>query len=126
MKTLVLAAFVAALAGPALAQQTAAPGVHASAKGDVLADAHGMTLYVFAKDAPGRSACSGACAVNWPPAAATAEAQASGAFSIIVRDDGARQWAHEGRPLYTWSKDQAPGDITGDGFLNGAWHLAMP
>jgi predicted lipoprotein with Yx(FWY)xxD motif len=29
-------------------------------------------------------------------------------------------------PLYTWTKDQKPGDTTGDGFLNGAWHVAKP
>ena len=31
-----------------------------------------------------------------------------------------------GGPLYTWTKDTKPGDITGDGFLNGAWHIAKP
>lgn len=44
----------------------------------------------------------------------------------LERDDGSRQWAYKGKPLYTFAKDAKPGDITGDGFLNGAWHLAMP
>jgi predicted lipoprotein with Yx(FWY)xxD motif len=35
-------------------------------------------------------------------------------------------WAYKGKPLYTFKKDTAPGDIHGDGFLNGAWHLATP
>jgi predicted lipoprotein with Yx(FWY)xxD motif len=34
--------------------------------------------------------------------------------------------AYKGRPLYTWKNDKKPGDITGDGFLNGAWHIAQP
>ena len=34
--------------------------------------------------------------------------------------------AYKGKPLYTFAKDQKAGDITGDGFLNGAWHLATP
>ena len=40
--------------------------------------------------------------------------------------DGSKQWAYKGKPLYTFAKDTKPGDVTGDGFLNGAWHLAMP
>ena len=42
------------------------------------------------------------------------------------RDDGSKQWAYKGKPLYTWIKDTKPGDISGDGFLNNAWHIAMP
>ncbi len=49
-----------------------------------------------------------------------------GLFTVITRDDGGKQWAYKGKPLYTWQKDQKPGDITGDGFLNGAWHIAQP
>jgi predicted lipoprotein with Yx(FWY)xxD motif len=47
-------------------------------------------------------------------------------YTIITRDDGSNQWAYKGRPLYTWKDDKKPGDITGDGFLNGAWHIAQP
>lgn len=32
----------------------------------------------------------------------------------------------KGMSLYTFDKDTRPGDTTGDGFLNGAWHLARP
>ena len=41
------------------------------------------------------------------------------------RDDGAKQLAYKGKPLYYWSKDQKPGDRTGDG-VNGVWHVAKP
>jgi predicted lipoprotein with Yx(FWY)xxD motif len=97
-----------------------------SAKGKVLTNDSGMTLYVFDKDSPGKSACLGPCAVNWPPLAANSSAMAMGDYTIIARDDGSKQWAYKGRPLYTWHKDNAPGDISGDGFLNGAWHIAVP
>jgi predicted lipoprotein with Yx(FWY)xxD motif len=40
----------------------------------------------------------------------------------MIRDGIAVLWAHKGKPLYLWSKDQKPGDITGDGF-NGIWHV---
>jgi predicted lipoprotein with Yx(FWY)xxD motif len=97
-----------------------------SAKGKVLTDDRSMTLYVFDKDSGGKSACNGPCAGNWPPLTAAAGAMPMGDYSIITRDDGSKQWAYKGRPLYTWHNDKAPGDITGDGFLNGAWHIAQP
>jgi hypothetical protein len=57
---------------------------------------------------------------------AASGAMPMGDYSIITRDDGTKQWAYKGRPLYTWKNDKKPGDITGDGFLNGAWHIAQP
>ncbi|HEX7465002.1 MAG TPA: hypothetical protein VF309_00070 [Usitatibacter sp.] len=89
----------------------------------VLANDAGMTLYTFDKDAAGKSACNGPCAGNWPPLMATADAKASGDWSIVTRDDGGKQWAYKGKPLYTWSKDAKPGDKTGDNF-NNVWHVA--
>ena len=97
-----------------------------SAKGKVLTNDKGMTLYVFDKDSTGKSACNGPCAGNWPPLMAAAGAMAMSDYSVITRDDGGKQWAYKGRPLYTWKNDKKPGDITGDGFLNGAWHIAQP
>ena len=113
----VLAALFAAIAfsGVALAQ---AP---AKMTGDVMTDSAGMTLYSFDKDAGGKSSCNGPCAANWPPLQVTGDAKASGDWSIFTRDDGSKQWAFKGKPLYHWSKDQKPGDKTGDGF-NGVWH----
>ena len=97
-----------------------------TSKGAVLTDAKGMTLYTFDKDAGGKSACNGPCATNWPVLKAEASDAGSGGYTVIARDDGSKQWAYKGKPLYTFAKDQKPGDITGDGFLNGAWHLAQP
>jgi predicted lipoprotein with Yx(FWY)xxD motif len=97
-----------------------------TAKGPALTNAQGMTLYTFDKDSDGKSVCNGPCAANWPPFAADADAQASGSYTVVIRDDGSRQWAYQGRPLYTWAKDAKPGDITGDGVLNGAWRIAQP
>src|SRR5439155_23477493 len=36
-----------------------------------------------------------------------------------------KQWAYKGKPIYTWHKDQKPGDITADG-VNNVWHIAQP
>jgi predicted lipoprotein with Yx(FWY)xxD motif len=91
-----------------------------------LTDPKGMTLYTFDRDSAGKSACNGPCAVNWPPLMAADGAQNSGEYSIVTRDDGKKQWAYKGRPLYTWIKDSKPGDKTGDGFNNNVWHVARP
>jgi predicted lipoprotein with Yx(FWY)xxD motif len=91
----------------------------------VLTNDAGMTLYTFDRDAAGsgKSVCNGPCATNWPPLMAAADAQASGDWSIVTRDDGSKQWAYKGKPVYLWAKDQKPGDKTGDGF-NGVWRVA--
>jgi predicted lipoprotein with Yx(FWY)xxD motif len=86
-------------------------------------DAKGMTLYTFDRDAGGKSACNGPCATNWPPLMATGDAKASGDWTVMTRDDGSKQYAYKGKPLYTWSKDAKPGDKTGDG-MNNVWHTA--
>ncbi len=92
----------------------------------ILTDSKGMTLYTFAKDAAGKSNCNGQCATNWPPLMAAADAKAMGDWTIVTRDDGMHMWAHKGMPVYTWVKDQKPGDTTGDGVGNGAWKIATP
>ncbi|QJW84506.1 hypothetical protein HK414_14690 [Ramlibacter terrae] len=88
---------------------------------------NGMTLYTFDRDAmgSGKSMCNGQCATNWPPLMASASDQGSGDWSVVTRDDGARQWAFKGKPVYYWVRDTKPGDRTGDGF-NNAWRLVRP
>jgi len=107
----------------------AAPGavaqVPVKAADGILVNAAGMTLYTFDKDAAGKSACNGPCAANWPPLAAAGDAKASGDYTIVTRDDGGKQWAYKGKPLYLWAKDQKAGDKTGDNF-NNVWHVAKP
>ena len=93
----------------------------------MLTNAAGMTLYMFDKDmaGSGKSACNGPCAANWPPLLAQGGDMAAGDYSIVLREDGMKQWAFKGKPLYQWSKDQKPGDKSGDGF-NNMWHVAKP
>jgi len=107
------------LALPAFAQPKTADGV--------LVGANGMTLYTFEKDTAGngKSACNGGCATNWPPFMAADSDKPSGDFTIVTRDDGKKQWAAKGWPLYYWVKDTKPGDKTGDG-VGGNWKTAKP
>ena len=91
----------------------------------MLVGGNNMTLYTFAKDAAGsgKSMCNGPCATNWPPLLVDGSPALSGDYSVITRDDGKKQLAFKGMPLYFWVKDTKPGDKTGDGFLNGAWKI---
>ncbi len=94
----------------------------------VLTDPAGMTLYRFDRDTAGsgKSVCNGPCAANWPAFAALPTATVQRDWTIVARDDGSRQWAYKGSPLYTFVKDQKPGDRIGDGFLDNAWHVVTP
>lgn len=107
------------LALPAFAQPKTADGA--------LVGANGMTLYTFEKDTAGngKSVCNGGCATNWPPFMAADSDKPSGDFTIVTRDDGKKQWAAKGWPLYYWVKDTKPGDKTGDG-VGGNWKTAKP
>lgn len=102
-------------------------GAPAQSVDGALVGAGGMSLYTFDRDPAGggKSVCNGPCIANWPSLMAGAGATASGDWSIVTRDDGGRQWAYKGKPLYYWAKDQKPGDRTGDGF-NNVWRLARP
>jgi len=125
-KRLILSLLIAATLTACAGMQ--GPTAPAMAEGGSLVNSAGMTLYTFDADpaGSGKSACSGVCAENWPPLLVTGEAKpASADWTIVMRDDGKKQWAYKGKPLYLWSKDQKPGDKTGDGFKN-VWHLAKP
>ena len=89
-----------------------------------LVGANGMTLYTFDRDTAnsGKSACNGPCTTLWPPLMATASDQASGDWSVVVRDDGSRQWAYKGRPLYYYQNDKQAGERAGDNFRD-VWHI---
>lgn len=116
-----------ALAGTALfalfgQAQAADP---AMVKDGMLVDAKGMTLYTFDKDTMGKSMCNDACAGNWPPLAASADADENDDWTLVERADGSWQWAYQGKPLYTFIQDKQPGDRLGDGKM-GVWHVAKP
>lgn len=116
---LIAAALFAALVPTAYAQPAVQNGV--------LTNRAGHTLYVLDGDAtffaPG--GCVGPCQKLWVPYYAEKGAKPHAGFEIVVRDDGRRQWAYKGRPLYTWWNDKQPGDHDGDD-LRGLAHVARP
>ena len=96
----------------------------------ILTDAQGSTLYYFTPDAPKKLACSGECAQAWPPLLSKesgtplADASLSGALSTFNNANG-NQVEYNGHLLYTFVKDAAPGQITGQG-VGGKWFVATP
>jgi predicted lipoprotein with Yx(FWY)xxD motif len=119
LKSTLIGAAVALAAFAAIAA-----GAPAAPANGVLATPAGATVYTFDKDTvnSGKSACNGPCAQAWPPVAAQASDAASGDWTIVTRDDGSKQWAYKGWPLYTFSKDAKAGDKAGDNFKD-VWHV---
>jgi predicted lipoprotein with Yx(FWY)xxD motif len=101
--------------------------------GAFLTDGSGRAVYLWTKDAMDSSACSGACAGAWPPVTTTGAVTASGGvnkadLSTITRSGGAKQVVYDGHPLYYFSGDSGPGQVSGqgsDGF-GAKWWLVDP
>ena len=60
----------------------------------------------------------------WIPVPAPALASAIGEFTITNADDGTRQWAYRGQPLFAFRGDYAPGDVEG-GFADRNMRVAL-
>jgi predicted lipoprotein with Yx(FWY)xxD motif len=110
--------------GPTVRATPAASGgaritVANSGLGRILVDGRGHTLYLFAKDAQGKSTCSGKCAAFWPPLLASGKTFASaGAKTSLLgttkRSDGRLQVTYNHHPLYTFVKDARKGQTNGE------------
>jgi predicted lipoprotein with Yx(FWY)xxD motif len=92
--------------------------------GGMLEDAKGMTLYTWDNDKEAnKSSCNGMCLMNWPALKASATDKDMGDWKVITRDDGSKQWAYKGKPLYYFAMDAAAGDKKGEG-RGMVWHMA--
>jgi predicted lipoprotein with Yx(FWY)xxD motif len=96
----------------------------------VLTDAQGMTLYYLKNEWSPMTRCTGTCATVWPPAVAPAGASFDPALTplMVVNTANGPQLAYHGHLLYRYSKDTAPGMVSGDGVVDmwGAWGAVMP
>ena len=116
------ALLIAATLGGCVGDRIVAP---AETRGGMLTDWYShKTLYTFDKDTadPTRSTCNADCAVKWPPFRPNEGERAVRDYTIFKRDDGSRQWAYKGKPLYFYVGDTKVGDKSGDG-ANGVWHV---
>ena len=95
------------------------PGV-----GTVLVNRSGKTIYSPQQEAHGKILCTGGCLSFWfpVPAGAAAALQApsgvTGALGTIRRPDGRTQLTYNGKPLYTFRLDLAPGQAHGNNFTD--------
>jgi predicted lipoprotein with Yx(FWY)xxD motif len=88
----------------------------------ILVESKQMTVYVFDNDTTGVSNCYNGCANAWPAVLHPGGGSVSAPYSLVTRKDGSSQLAYAGKPLYTYTGDSNPGDITGNG-LGGIWHV---
>jgi predicted lipoprotein with Yx(FWY)xxD motif len=97
-----------------------------SVRNGILTDRNGMTLYIADSDrVVNVSSCYDNCGHNWPAFNAAENERDAGDWKIITRDDGTRQWAYKGKPVYHFLLDRTPGDGKGDGIGN-VWHMVRP
>jgi predicted lipoprotein with Yx(FWY)xxD motif len=109
----------------------AANGLHVvtTSLGKVLADARGNTVYMFTTDSSGKSTCNSTCLQYWPPVApGKAASTVTGKVASTSTTTGGKVATVAGWPVYTFSQDQKPGDIKGEGFsdFGGTWYAVSP
>lgn len=98
--------------------------------GQILVDGKGMTLYMFTKDGPDQSNCSGDCLKAWPPLLTLGKPTlGEGVDPALVGTatlaDGSMIVTYNKMPLYYWNKDTQPGDTTGQGNKD-VWYVVSP
>ena len=101
-----------------------------SGSGKILADAKGMSLYLFTKDTESTSNCYDQCAENWPPLLVEGEPTAGKGIAPTLlgttqRTDGSLQVTYNKLPLYYFVKDVNPGETAGQG-VGEVWYLVSP
>ena len=119
-------------AAPASTAPAAKPTVATASTslGTVLVDGAGKTLYTWDRDTGPASTCTGTCAATWPPlvlpSGVTAPVAGPGVSLLTSAprpDDATKlQVNWDGKPLYNYAADTAPGDVKGDG-VGGTWHV---
>jgi len=101
--------------------------------GQILVDGSGRTLYLFQKDQPNQSACSGACAAAWPVDQSAGMPKASNGVKASMlgttkRTDGTTQVTYNKHPLYYYSGDSGPGQQSGQNLnaFGAKWFVVAP
>jgi predicted lipoprotein with Yx(FWY)xxD motif len=132
------------LAVPAIAQHgtasrarvAAAPAklqVHKGKLGRYVVDGKGFTLYLFEKDAHGKSACYASCAKVWAPLLTSGKPTAGSGvktskIGTVKRKNGTTQVTYGGHPLYHYDDDHKPGMTEGQGSreFGAKWYVVAP
>jgi predicted lipoprotein with Yx(FWY)xxD motif len=101
--------------------------------GQVLVDGNGMTIYLFEKDTGTTSMCDSSCAKFWPPVTTSGAPKAGSGVTAAKlgttkRADGTTEVTYNGHPLYLYTGDKSPGDVTGQGLnaFGALWYVVSP
>jgi len=97
--------------------------------GPVYADKGGKSLYAFYHDDRERlkEVCNADCMkAYWRPAVTPSAVKGFGPWTTIPISDGAHQWTYQGKPVFTFAKDNKAGDMLGihfgyPGDQSGSW-----
>ena len=98
--------------------------------GHILVGPSGDTLYLFTNDEPGVTNCYEDCATNWPPLLVdgmdvVGDPRLPGELGTVERTDGTHQVSYNGWPLYYFARDEARGDVNGEG-RGEVWYALSP
>ncbi len=101
--------------------------------GTILVGQGGRTLYVFDKDTPNMSTCTGSCAAAWPPEVTNGTPKAgnmvnASMLGTTMRSDGTTQVTYNSHPLYYFSGDSQAGQMNGEGVnaFGAKWFVVAP
>lgn len=92
--------------------------------GTVLVNRSGKTIYTPQQEADGTILCTAGCLSFWfpvtvpPGTALRSPGGVAGVLGTIRRADGMIQLTYDGRPLYTFRLDTAPGQARGNDFTD--------
>lgn len=114
--------FLAASSVAGNARTNATVSLRETKLGMILVNSRGHTLYLFARDRNGKSACNGSCARFWPPLLSSGKpTSGSGVKPSLLgttrRSDNRLQVTYNRRPLYTYALDKQAGQTRGEGNL---------
>jgi predicted lipoprotein with Yx(FWY)xxD motif len=111
-------------------ESNATVSLRKTALGQILVNSKGHTLYLFAKDRNGKSACNGTCARFWPALLSQGSPTAgSGVKPSLLgttkRSDGRRQVTYNRHPLYAYVLDKRTGQTKGEGIsaFGARWYV---
>jgi predicted lipoprotein with Yx(FWY)xxD motif len=102
--------------------------------GPILVDGSGRTLYLFEKDRPNVSECTGACTSEWPVFHSSGMPKAGAGvqaalLGMIKRSDNTTQVTYNQHPLYYYRDDAGkPGQIRGQNVsaFGAKWYVVAP
>lgn len=120
-------------AGTSSGSSGATVSIGSSKVGKILVDGSGRTLYLFEADSATTSNCYDSCAQVWPVLTTSGNPVAGpgvngSLLSTTKRRDGSVEVVYNGHPLYYFSGDKQPGDITGQDLnsFGALWYVLSP